>query len=315
MAVTERKPALTQREPRTRPPAGSSKGLRLFLGILKYTLLAAGALLVLLPFLEMFVGALRTPAERVATPPIFWPKVAQWSVYEQVFTALPMLKWYANSLFITATVTVLQLITSTMAGFALAKYQFRGRNLIFRAVLGAQMFPFFLFLIPLFFIMRFFPLAGGNDLFGQGGVGLLGTYAAVILPFMVTYYGIFLMRQFMVGIPDAIIDAARIDGAGEFRIFWSVVLPLLKPALVTLGVFVFLYQWNEFIWTLTVTRSNPNLQPLTVGVYLMQSAYNTPSGQSLRQAALAVSVVPLALVFLSLQRFYVRGLVMSGIKG
>ena len=139
----------------------------------------------------MFVGALRTPAERVATPPIFWPKVAQWSVYEQVFTALPMLKWYANSLLITGAVTVLQLVTSTMAGFALAKYQFRGRNLIFRAVLGAQMFPFFLFLIPLFFIMRFFPLAGGNDLFGQGGVGLLGTYAAVILPFMVTYYGIF----------------------------------------------------------------------------------------------------------------------------
>ena len=315
MAITGRTRSQTQQEPQARPPVGSSKGMRLFWSILKYVLLAAGALLVLLPFAEMFVGALRTPAERVATPPIFWPKVAQWRVYRQVFTDLPMLKWYANSLLITATVTVLQLITSTMAGFALAKYHFRGRNLIFRAVLGAQMFPFFLFLIPLFFIMRFFPLAGGNDLFGQGGIGLLGTYAAIILPFMVTYYGIFLMRQFMVNIPDAIIDAARIDGANEFRIFWSVVLPLLKPALVTLGVFVFLYQWNEFIWTLTVTRTNPSLQPLTVGIYLMQSAYDTPSGQSLRQAALAVSVVPLALVFLSLQRYYVRGLVMGGIKG
>ena len=314
MAVSGRRAAAPRRDPRT-PSAAAVKGLRLGLTILKYGFLSAGALLVLLPFLEMFVGALRTPAERVATPPVFWPQVAQWGVYRQVFSDLPMLKWYANSLFITATVTVLQLLTSTMAGFALAKYQFRGRNAIFRAVLGAQMFPFFLFLIPLFFIMRFFPLAGGNDLFGQGGVGLLGTYAAIILPFMVTYYGIFLMRQFMVSVPDAILDAARIDGASEFRIFWSVVLPLLKPALVTLGVFAFLYQWNEFIWTLTVTRSNPNLQPLTVGIYLMQSAYNTPSGQSLRQAALAVSVVPLALVFLSLQRFYVRGLVMGGVKG
>ena len=313
--LTGRQEFYTERQDRPRPPAGSNKGLRLFLSILKYLLLTAGALVVLLPFLEMFVGALRTPAERVATPPVFWPEVAQWSTYRRVFDELPMLRWYANSLFITATVTVIQLLTSTMAGFALAKYEFRGRNLIFRAVLGAQMFPFFLFLIPLFFIMRFFPFAGGNNLLGQGGDGLLGTYAAVILPFMVTYYGIFLMRQFMVGIPDALLDAARIDGASEFRIFWSVVLPLLKPALVTLGVFVFLYQWNEFIWTFTVTRTNPDLQPLTVGIFLMQSAYDTTSGQSLRQAALAVTVVPLALVFLSLQRYYVRGLVMSGIKG
>jgi multiple sugar transport system permease protein len=296
------------------PRAGRTRR-SIFWSLVKYGFLSAGALLVLLPFLEMFVGALRTPSERVATPPSFWPEVAQWQIYRQVFTDLPMLKWYTNSLFITVAVTALQLLTSTTAGFALAKYRFRGRDVIFRAVLGAQMFPFFLFLIPLFFIMRFFPLAGGNDLFGQGGFGLLGTYAAIILPFTVTYYGIFLMRQFMLSIPDALLDAARIDGASEFRIFWSVVLPLLKPALVTLGVFVFLYQWNEFIWTLTVTRTNPELQPLTVGVYLMQSAYDTPSGQSLRQAALAVSVVPLVLVFLTLQRYYVKGLTMTGIKG
>lgn len=306
---------VTQRQPEARPPVGTPKASRRFLSVLKYLFLSVGAVLVLLPFLEMFVGALRTPAERVATPPGFWPEVPQWRTYTQVFAELPMLRWYANSLLITVIVTLLQLLTSTMAGFALAKYQFRGRDVIFRAVLGAQMFPFFLFLIPLFFIMRFFPFAGGNDLFGQGGIGLLGTYTAVILPFMVTYYGIFLMRQFMLSIPDALLDAARIDGASEFRIFWSVVLPLLKPALVTLGVFVFLYQWNEFIWTLTITRANPELQPLTVGIYLMQSAYDTTSGQSLRQAALAVSVVPLALVFLTLQKYYVRGLMMSGIKG
>lgn len=298
-----------------KPVQRSARGARVFWRVLKYTFLGLGALLVLLPFLEMFVGALRTPAERVATPPGFWPDVPQWQIYRRVFTELPMLRWYANSLLITGIVTALQLLTSTAAGFALAKYRFPGRDAIFRAVLGAQMFPFFLFLIPLFFIMRFFPLAGGNDLLGQGGFGLLGTYTAVILPFAVSYYGIFLMRQFMVTIPDALLDAARLDGASEFRIFWSVVLPLIKPALVTLGVFVFLYQWNEFIWTLTVTRTNAQLQPLTVGIYLMQSAYDTPSGQSLRQAALAVSVVPLVLVFLSLQRYYVKGLTMTGIKG
>ena len=179
---TGRFPA-TQRQPEAPPPRGTNRATRRFLSVLKYVLLTLGALLVLLPFLEMFVGALRTPAERVATPPVFWPEVPQWRTYTRAFTDLPMLRWYANSLLITAVVTLFQLLTSTMAGFALAKYQFRGRDAIFRAVLGAQMFPFFLFLIPLFFIMRFFPLAGGNDLLGQGGVGLLGTYTAVILPF------------------------------------------------------------------------------------------------------------------------------------
>lgn len=306
---------MVRQEPEAPTPAGRPGRFRPLLSVFKYLLLTVGAVLVLLPFAEMFVGALRSPAERVATPPAFWPAEPNWAIYGRVFSELPMLRWYANSLLITGVVTALQLLTSTMAGFALAKYEFWGRNTIFRAVLGAQMFPFFLFLIPLFFIMRFFPLFGGNDLFGQGGNGLLGTYGAIILPFMVTYYGIFLMRQFMVSIPDALLDAGRIDGASEFRIFWSLVLPLLTPALVTLGVFVFIYQWNEFIWTVTMTRANPELQTIPVGVFLMQGAYNTPAVQSLRQAALAVSVVPLALVFLTLQRYYVRGLVMSGIKG
>ena len=271
---------------------------------------------MLLPFLEMFVGALRTPAERVANPPVFWPAVPQWQTYARVFEELPVIRWYLNSVFLSLAITFLQLVTSTMAGFALAKYKFRGRNLIFRAVLGAQMFPFFLFLIPMFFLMRFWPFAGGNDLLGQGGNGLLGTYAAIILPFLVSYYGIFMMRQFMVTIPDALLDAARIDGASEFRIFVSIVLPLVTPALATLGVFVFIYQWNEFIWTMTISRAAPELQTLPVGIYLMRGAISSISQQSLQQAALAVSTVPLVVVFLLLQRYYVRGLVMSeGIKG
>ncbi len=284
--------------------------------VLKYGLLTLGALLMLLPFLEMFVGALRSPAERVASPPIFWPAVAQWSTYTRVFEDLPIVGWYINSVFVTVAITLLQLVTSTMAGFALAKYKFPGRDMIFRTVLGAQMFPFFLFLIPMFFLMRFWPLAGGNDLLGQGGTGFLGTYTAIILPFLISYYGIFMMRQFMVNIPDALMDAARIDGASEFRIFGSIVLPLIKPALATLGVFVFIYQWNEFIWTMTISRSAPELQTLPVGIYLMRGAFSSVSDQSLQQAALAVSTVPLIAIFLLLQRYYVRGLVMSeGIKG
>ena len=287
----------------------------IFGSILKYGLLILGGCLMLLPFLEMFVGALRTPAERFAQPPIFWPADPQWGIYKEVFSSLPVGKWYMNSVIVTVTITFLQLATSAMAGFALAKYQFWGRNWIFRSVLSAQMFPFFLFLIPMFFLMRFWPLAGGNNLVGEGGIGFLGSYTALILPFLITWYGIFMMRQFMVTIPTELMEAARIDGCSEFRIFAQIVLPLIKPALATLGIFVFVYQWNEFIWTLTITRSAPELETLPVGIYLLRGAFGNIEDESLQQAALAVSTVPLAVLFLMLQRYYVKGLTMSGIKG
>ncbi len=177
------------------------------------------------------------------------------------------------------------------------------------------MFPFFLFLIPMFFILRFWPMAGGNDWAGQGGTGLLNSYAALILPFAVSWYGIFLMRQFMVSIPDELLDAARVDGAGEFRIYFTIALPLAKTALVTLGIFAFIYQWNEVLWTMTVTRTAPQLQTAPVGIYLIRGAFLDERLFSLQQASLAVSVVPVVVLFLALQRFYVRGVTAGGVKG
>ena len=283
--------------------------------ISKYSLLSIGAFIMVAPFADMFLGALRTPAERLSQPPVYFPRDPQWGNYLRVFTELPMLRWMANSLFITATITALQLLTSAMAGYALAKYRFRGRNFLFRSVLGAQMFPFFLFLIPVFFILRYFPLFGGNDIFGQGGSGFLNTYAAIILPFAVTWYGIFLMRQFFIGLPDELMDAARLDGAGEFRIFFSIALPLVLPGLATLGIFVFVYQWNEVIWTMTVTRTAPDLQTIPVGIYLLRGAFIDQASLSLQQAALAVSIVPVIITFLFLQRYYVRGLTAGAVKG
>lgn len=282
---------------------------------LRYGLLALGAFIMVLPFVEMFLGALRTPTERLARPPVFWPRDPQWHVYVDAFTELPMLRWYANSVIVTGSITFLQLATSAMAGFALAKYQFRGRMMILRTVLAAQMFPFFLFLIPLFMMMRFFPFTGGNNVLGQGGSGLLGSYPALILPFMVTWYGIFLMRQFMLNVPDTLLDAARIDGCSEWGLFMRIVLPLVRPALATLGIFVFIYHWNEFIWTMTITRSAQDLQTLPVGIYLLRGVFQQDlESEALQQAALAVSTVPVAVLFLLLQRYYVRGLNMSGIK-
>ncbi len=283
--------------------------------ILKYGLLSIGAFLMLAPFADMFLGALRTPAERLSQPPVYWPRDPQWVNFARVFQELPMLRWMLNSIFLTVVITFVQLLTSAMAGYALAKYRFRGRDFLFRSILGAQMFPFFLFLIPVFFILRYFPLVGGNDLLGIGGIGFLNSYAAIILPFAVTWYGIFLMRQFFIGVPDELIDAARLDGAGEFRIFFVIALPLILPGLATLGIFVFVYQWNEVIWTMTVTRIAPDLQTIPVGIYLLRGAFIDQASLSLQQAALAISILPVMITFLFLQRYYVRGLTAGAVKG
>lgn len=283
--------------------------------MLKYVALALGALIMVAPFLDMFLGALRTPAESWARPQVYWPHDPQWGNYARVFRELPVLSWLANSVIVTLSITAIQLTTSAMAGYALAKFKFRGSKLLLNGVLGAQMFPFFLLIIPIFFLLRYVPLAGGNDITGQGGYGLLNSYAALILPFSVTWYGIFLMRQSFMSVPDEIIDAARIDGAGEFRIFFTIVLPLVRPGLATLGVFVLIYQWNEVIWTMTVTRSAPELQTLPVGIYLLRGAFIDQSTQSLQQAAICLSIVPIMAVFLLLQRYYVRGLTAGSVKG
>jgi len=296
-------------------PTHPARNRGALLGVLKYTALALGAVIMIFPFLDMFLGALRTPAERLALPMVYWPHHPQWHNFVRVFTELPMLTWLANSILVTSLITAIQMVTSTMAGYALAKYRFFGSKALLSLVLGAQMFPFFLLIIPIFFLLRFVPLAGGNDLLGQGGSGLLNSYAAMILPFAVTWYGIFLMRQNFLGVPNEIIDAARMDGAGEFRIFATVVLPLVKPSLATLGIFVFLYHWNEVIWTMTVTRSAPDLQTIPVGIYLLRGAFIDQSTFSLQQASVFISILPVMILFLLLQRYYVRGLTAGAVKG
>jgi multiple sugar transport system permease protein len=277
----------------------------------RFVALSLGGAVMVAPFVDMILGALRSPAERLARPPIYVPADPQWENFAAVFRDFPLGLWLFNSFAVTIAITALQLATSTTAAYALAKFRFRGRDLILKFVVVAQVFPFFLLIIPLFIVLRYFPLFGGNDILGQGGTGLLDTYAALILPFAVSWYGVFLMRQFMISVPDELIDAARIDGAGELRILWSVVLPLVRPALLTLGIFVFIYHWNEVVWTLTVTRTSPDLQTGPVGIHLMRGAFDSERDLSLQQAAIAVTVLPVIVLFLALQRFYART---SGMK-
>ncbi|MBE7180235.1 MAG: carbohydrate ABC transporter permease [Terriglobus roseus] len=284
-------------------------------GALKYIFLSLGSIVMIVPFVDMLLGSLRTIPERLARPPVYLPAHPQWHNFVRVFHDLPMTQWLTNSVIVTTSITLIQLLTSSAAGYALAKFRFRGRDLILRSILGAQMFPFFLFLIPMFFILRFWPLAGGNNLLGQGGAGFLSSYAGLILPFAVSWYGIFMMRQFMVAIPDELLDAARVDGAGELRIFFTIVLPLARTALATLSIFVFIYQWNEVIWSMTATRIAPRLQTVPVGIFLMRQAFTDERTFSLQQASLVVSILPVLVLFIFLQRYYVRGVTAGAVKG
>lgn len=282
---------------------------------LALVVLTLGAVIMLVPFLDMVLGALRTPQEQVAIPPVILPRTPRWGVFADVWNQLPMGRFYFNSIVIALAVTALVLFTSSLTGFLLAKYEFRGRDLLFRFILATQMFPQFIFLIPVYYLLKTTPLAGGNDILGAGGAGLLHSRLALILPFACSSFGIFLMRQFMVSVPNELLDAGRIDGASEWRIYWQLVLPNVRPALATLGIFTFMSSWNEFIWAMIITTSARELMTLPVGIQFLRNSLDTLNYEANMRAALTMAVGPILLLFLFLQRYYVRGFVSSGFKG
>ena len=269
-----------------------------------------------LPFFWLVSASLQKYEEIISIPLTWIPSIPQWSNYLEVLTNsnVKLGLYFKNSFIVSTMITVLVLLTSSLAGYALAKLTFPGRDFFFNFILSTMMFPTFIFLIPVYYILRKFPLLGGNNLFGQGGSGALTSYAGLVLPFMVSAWGIFLMRQFMMNIPDDFLDAARIDGAGEFRIFTVIIAPLVKPAFVTLAIFQFISNWNAFLWPLIVTTSAQYLMTLPVGLRMMVTAYSTSTVQNRLFAATVLGIIPTIIVFLALQRHYVKGITLSGIK-
>ncbi|MBI3961597.1 MAG: carbohydrate ABC transporter permease, partial [Deinococcus sp.] len=211
-------PALAQRA--LAPRQVNWQPWRLAGGVLRYLFLGMFGFTMVVPFFWLFSSSLKTPLEAIAEPPVWIPQHPQWQSYLRVLTEIPMGRYYLNSLIVAGTVTLLAVINGALAGYALAKLKFRGKETVFRGILATLMLPSFLFLIPVYFMMRRVPLAGGNNIFGLGGSGLLHTHWSMILPFATSAFGIFLMRQFILTIPDDLLDAARIDGCSEFRIFW-----------------------------------------------------------------------------------------------
>jgi multiple sugar transport system permease protein len=265
---------------------------------LRYIILAGGAVIMVFPFIWMIIASLMTAGEIQLRPPVWLPATPQFSNYSDLFASLPIARLYFNSLFTSGAIVFGVLFTSSLAGFAFAKYRFPGRELLFYLILATMMIPFFVTLIPVFFIVR--------------QLGWIDSYQGLIIPGLTSAYGIFLMRQFMITVPDELIDAARIDGASEPIIYWRIVVPLVKPALATLGTFTFIGSWNNFLWPLLVVSSR-ELMTLPLGINSLRSLY--ADNTNLLMAGTAVSVLPMLLIFIFLQRYFIQGIALTGLKG
>jgi multiple sugar transport system permease protein len=221
-------------------------------------------------------------------------------------------RWFANSAFVAITITVLQTFFNALCAYTFAKRQFPGRNVIFVLFLATMMVPGQITLIPNYIIIQHIPFMGGNDWAGAGGQGLLNSYFGLIAPGIVSAFGIFLLRQYMMSIPDELLDAARIDGASEFRIFWNVVLPLTMPALAANAIFTFQGAWEDFLWPLLV-MSDPDKITAPVGLALFVVQNRTD--WNLLFAGSVIATLPMIVVFIIFQRHFVRGIAVTGVKG
>ena len=262
------------------------------------TLLVVGAMFALAPLAWMLSVSFMAPGEASAFPPPLLPKAASWANYHELFARAGMGRYLFNSLAIATAVTFLSLAFNLTAGYAFAKLRFAGRDHIFQTLLGALVIPAQVTMIPLFLMMKW--------------LGLVNSYGGVIVPALAGVFGIFLVRQYARSIPDELLEAARIDGAGELRIFTTIVLPLLKPIIVTLAIFTFLASWNDFMWPLIVL-SDQAWQ--TAPVALATLSREHVQDNELMMAGSVVTTLPVLILFLALQRHYIDGLLLGSVKG
>lgn len=241
----------------------------------------------------------------------FIPRSPTLDNYIQVFTTVPFARYFVNTLIVAVGGVVCNLFLGSMAGYALAKLEFRGRRAVFLVYLASMMIPSIVTMIPTFLVLRQIPLIGGNDISGHGGMGLINTYWAVILPGAAGAFGVFFMKQFFESIPDELGEAARVDGAGELQIFLRIYLPLAKSGLAVLGLLTFQSGWNNFLWPLIVLN-DPKMMTVQVGLAGFTNNYSTDYGPLM--AGTVVTMLPVLLLFLFSQRWIVEGIAHTGGK-
>lgn len=287
------------------------RGRRVAIRTILFIVLAIGSLAMLLPFIWMILTSLKSPAELASNNPTFLPQEWMWSNYPDAMQAAPFLTYFRNSFIIAFTHAAITVVVGSMAGYALARLPFRGRELIFMLFLAMLLIPTYTKIVPQFLMVKFMPLFGGNDIFGQGGSGWLNTWWALIIPGAVTASSVFLFRQFYLALPPELEEAARLDGVGEFGIYWRIYTPLMKPALATVGLLTFQEGWNNFLWPLLVTTKD-NLRVIQVGLSVFQQI--TPVSWAFLMAGTTLATVPMVLLFLFAQRYFVQGFTHAGIK-
>ncbi len=288
------------KKPQVRETRANRQKIRILVSVIRYIILIPAGLIFLFPFLWAVVTSLKVSAEILIMPIQWLPKVAQWSNYIKIFTAVPFARSFANSLLVSGSITACVILFGSLAGFALAKYQFRGRNFFFAFVLTTMTVPTFIFLMPHYLMIH--------------ALGWVSTYWALIIPGCVTAFGIFFMRQFIIStVPDELIDAARIDGCSEFQLFLLIVMPLCRPAFLVLGVVTFISNWNDFLWPLIVTQKK-DMYTLQVLLGTLQESYSSTKYLPLLMAGTTIAIIPGIILFILAQRQIVEGISLTGMK-
>lgn len=265
---------------------------------LLYVPLVLGGAFMLLPFFWMVSTSLKASSEVFAYPPVWLPARPLWSNYTHVLGELPFGRYLFNTAFVATTVTFLEVVTSSLAGYAFARIEFPGRDRIFLVYLATLMIPGQVTVIPNFLLVNW--------------LGWSNTYLALIVPAAFSAFGTFLLRQFFLSVPRELEQAARIDGCGYLGVYRHIVLPLSGPAVGSLTIFVFMAQWNAFLWPLIVANS-ASMRTLTVGLSFFRDEAATQFHYLM--AGTVMNVVPVLLVYLALQRYFVRGIALTGIAG
>lgn len=266
--------------------------------LIYHIILILGAIVMVMPFLWMITTSLKTLPESMRIPPTLLPTEWKFENYASVFDKLDFIRYYMNTIWMTAGRTIGQLVLCSLAAYGFARLRFPGKEIIFLGILSVLMIPNQVVMIPSFVLMR--------------ELGWIDTFYALIVPGIFSAFGTFLLRQFFMSLPKDLDEAAKIDGASLFGIYWRIYLPLSKAALVSLAIFTMLASWNDLLWPLIMTSSE-EMRVLTIGISSFQGQYATD--YTLLMAGALMATAPMILLFIFFQRYFIEGIALSGIKG
>jgi len=276
----------------------AQKSIKLTKQILFHVIIYGIALATIAPFIWMLLTSVKDIGDIFVYPPKWLPSKPHFENFTRAFQAAPFGRYYLNSLFVAVSVTLGQLITCSMAAYAFARLQFKGRDVLFYIFLGTMMIPYQVTMIPSFMVLHW--------------LGWIDSYKAMIVPGLASAFGTFLLRQFFMTIPKELEEAAYIDGCSKFRVLWQIIIPLSKPALATLAIFTFMGTFNDFIWALIVVNSE-HLRTVQLGLAVFRDRYITD--WDLLMAGSVMATLPILMVFFFAQKYFIKGITLSGIKG